>query len=101
MAVPWLMKNASSGKSKRSGSLGALADGYFQATCMVSVSSSSLLFPRSAMSSRDPKYGEPAPGAPAVPKALFGRSICTAATRAPCDSPPTIQACEPLTATAA
>ena len=57
--------------------------------------------PRSAISSLAPKYGEPAPGAPAVPKARFGRSIWTAATSAPPDSPPTIHAVEPDTATAA
>ena len=53
------------------------------------------------MSSLAPKYGEPAPGAPAVPKARSGRSICTAETTVPPDSPPTIQAVDPVTAAAA
>ena len=53
------------------------------------------------MSSLAPKYGEPAPGAPAVPKARSGRSICTAETTVPPDSPPTIQAVDPVTVTAA
>ena len=53
------------------------------------------------MSSLAPKYGEPAPGAPAVPKARSGRSICTAETVVLPDSPPTIQAVDPATAAAA
>ena len=53
------------------------------------------------MSSLAPKYGEPAPGAPAVPKARSGRSICTAETTVPPDSPATIQAVDPITVTAA
>ena len=53
------------------------------------------------MSSLAPKYGEPAPGAPAVPKARSGRSICTAETTVPPDSPPTIQAVNPVAVTAA
>ena len=36
-----------------------------------------------------------------MPKARSGRSICTAETGAPRDSPPTIQAVDPVTATAA
>jgi len=62
---------------------------------------SSRLLPRSAMSSLAPKYGEPAPGEPADPNARSGRSICTAETAVPPDSPPTIQAVDPVTATAA
>jgi hypothetical protein len=61
----------------------------------------SRLLPRSATSSLPPKYGEPAPGAPAVPKALAGRSIWAEATSAPWDSPPAIQAAEPATTAAA
>ena len=53
------------------------------------------------MSNLAPKYGEPAPDAPAVPKARSGRSICTAETGVPPASPPTIQAVEPVTALAA
>jgi hypothetical protein len=53
------------------------------------------------MSSLAPKYGEPAPAAPAIPKARSGRSICTAETGVPPASPPTIQAVDPVTATAA
>src|SRR5258707_729064 len=68
---------------------------------MVSSRSRSRLLPRSAMRSLAPKYGEPTPGAPAVPKARLGRSIWTEATSAPLDSPPTIQAAEPTTATPA
>ncbi len=59
------------------------------------------MLPRSAMSSLSPKYGEPAPAAPAVPNARDGRSICTVPTSAPFDSPPTIHAVEPATTAAA
>ena len=79
----------------------APGDGYRHTTCIAASISSSRLLPRSAMSSLAPKNGEPAPGAPAVPKARSGRSICTAETSAPSDSPPTIQAVDPVTATAA
>ena len=82
-------------------SRGECADGYFHTTCMLASRSRSRLLPRSAMSSLAPKYGEPAPGAPAVPKARYGRSIWTEATSAPLDSPPTIHAVTPVTATAA
>ncbi len=63
--------------------------------------SRSRLLPRSATSSLAPKNGEPAPVLPAVPKALLGRTIWTEAMSAPPDSPPTIQAVDPITATPA
>ena len=75
-----------------------MAEGYFHSTCRRSSKSRSRLLPRSAMRSLAPKYGEPAPGAPARPKAGFGRSIWTAVTGAPPDSPPAIQAVDPMTA---
>ena len=59
------------------------------------------LLPRSAISSLAPKYGDPAPGAPAVPKAALGVTICTAATGVRADSPPTNHAVDPTTATPA
>src|SRR5262249_58116302 len=80
---------------------GGPGGGTRHTTRIAASSNSSRSLPRSAMSSLAPKYGEPAPGAPAVPKARLGRSICTAETTAPPDSPPTIQAADPVTVTAA
>src|SRR6185437_448845 len=68
---------------------------------MAAFISRSRLLPRSATRSLAPKKGEPAPGAPAAPKPLSGRSIWTAVVSEPPDSPPTIQAVDPITATPA